>query len=201
MKPGLSLAWVVASLGCTAPAASQFATVSGTVDASDVRSVGAVVYLLPEAEAANPSARDTPVIDQANLRFVPPVLAVLPGTAVEFRNSDPILHNVFSPKDPGVGFNLGTYPRHESRLHLFREVGAHVILCHVHPEMVAWVVVVDTPYRAVADGEGRFRIDNVPAGRYAVNVWHQATRPFRRDIVVHEGESLHLTLRLPRSGR
>ncbi len=36
-----------------------------------------------------------------------------------------------------------------------------------------WVVVAGHPYYAITDREGRFRIDEIPAGRYRLVVWHE----------------------------
>jgi plastocyanin len=72
------------------------ATIRGTVYALNVPVAGAVVYLVPESDTSYPPPLAHPVIDQAALRFVPRVLVILPGTTVDFRNSDPILHNIRS---------------------------------------------------------------------------------------------------------
>ncbi len=182
-----------------AQARQQAGTISGTVSVPGGRVSDAVVYLVSERnhDVALQGKRH-PLIDQVNLRFSPSVIVVLPGTAVEFRNSDPVFHNVFSPGGSGERFDLGRYPRNDSRSHTFKAHGAHVILCHIHPEMVAYVVVAPTPYFAIVDGTGRFRIDDVPPGRYTIRVWQRRVRPFEEELVVREGEHLHLNLVLTR---
>lgn len=129
---------------------------------------GAVIYLVPEGPAASPPTT-SPVIDQRNLRFRPPLVVVTPGSVVAFLNSDSLLHNVFSP-GPGAPFDLGTYATGEKRERTFADLGTHVILCHVHPEMVAYVVVVPTPWHAVTDSTGRYELRQVPPGPYRVVV-------------------------------
>lgn len=178
----------------------QTGTVRGRIYAPNVPMTGAVVYLVAERPSSVPRLppATNPIIDQVNLRFVPRVLVVVPGTTVEFRNSDPILHNVFNPAGPGEGFNLGTYPRTDLRSRTFTEFGAHVILCHVHPEMVAYVVVVPTTYHAVVGRRGRFSIRDVPAGRFTLRVWHRRTMPFERTVEVREDRTLELELELSR---
>lgn len=158
-------------LSAAARLAGQSAALSGTIRLPDA-AASAVVALLPvDSESSDLGVTDTVMIDQFELRFMPAVLAIRPGTTVLFRNSDPVLHNVFSPPGPGAGFNLGTYPRPGSRAQLFAAPGVHVILCHVHPEMVAYVNVTLASYTTVADAEGRFAISGVAPGRYLVQVW------------------------------
>ena len=196
--PSPSILPILVLASVVAHGSPHAATVSGSVYAPNVPMEGAVVYIVPEANQTYAPPTESPVIDQVNLRFVPHVRVVLPGTTVEFRNSDPILHNVFNPGNTGEGFNLGTYPRPDSRTRTFNVLGAHMILCHVHPEMAAYVVVVPTPYHSIVDATGRFRIDNVPPGRHTLHVWHRRTKPFERTVVVPDGSHLDLELELSR---
>lgn len=172
--------------------------VDGVVRAGSLPAAGAVVFLARADGAALEPTTDSVMIDQVELRFVPQVVAVVPGTTVTFPNSDPILHNVFSPRGPGDGFNLGTYPPGEIRSHRFTEPGVHVILCHVHPEMVAYVAVVATRLYAVADSAGHFTIDHVPAGLYALKVYLARRTALQRDVQVTEGGTTRLELQLRR---
>lgn len=154
-------------------AAVSQSSLAGTVLRSGQPAVGAVVHLAPATGTVFPASGDTVSIDQAHLRFVPRVLAIQTGATVKFHNSDPIMHNVFSPSGRGAGFDLGTYPRTESRAFTFSNPGTFVVLCHVHPEMAAWVRVVPTPYHAVTDTDGKFSLDDVPEGTYQLRAWHR----------------------------
>ncbi len=110
-------------------------------------------------------------MDQKNKVFLPYVLAVLKGTTVEFHNSDELQHNVF-----GVGgdeFNLGNWTKGIVREHTFNKLGDAVILCNVHPEMEAHVLVLQNPYFARPDSSGKFRIANVPPGDYVIKAWYR----------------------------
>ena len=181
--------------------AAQTATVTGTVRVAGAPAARTVVYLVPREAARLPVTRDSFVIDQAELRFVPPVLVLTPGSTVLFRNSDPVMHNVFSPPRPGPGFNLGTYPPTEVRPYVFHEVGAHIILCHVHPDMAAFVVVLETPYHAVVDDAGRFAVPELPPGRYALRTWHLRRAPAEVDIDLRPGERRTVEIHIPPSAR
>jgi hypothetical protein len=117
---------------------------------------------------------------------------------VEFPNSDPILHNVFSPRGPGDGFNLGTYPPGETRSRRFVEPGVHVILCHMHPDMVAYVAVVPTPYHAVVEADGAFILDGVPAGHYTLRTWRSRRHAQDREVAVTAGQVTRVRLGIDR---
>ena len=174
--------------------------VEGTLRSTDLRPAGAVVYLVP-TQGSVPAAVDTVMLDQRDLRFEPAVLAVTRGTTVEFLNSDPILHNVFSPSGPDDGFDLGTYPHGDRRPHTFAELGTYVILCNVHPEMAAYIVVVPAPYHVVADEEGRYRLPALPPGRYRLGVWQYRAALLERTVEIAAGAVVHLDLELARATR
>jgi len=143
------------------------------------RAVPAVVYAddLPD-ETAPPQARAT--MKQLHLHFSPQVLPVLQGTTVDFVNQDATAHNVFSPSPPA--FDLGTFGD-GARSFLFRVPGAHVILCNVHLEMVAWVLVLRNPFFTSVDEDGRFSIQ-LPAGRRRLVLWRPREREITKDIEV-----------------
>lgn len=148
----------------------------------------AAVYLVPVA--AEPPATeplDGMVVDQVHLRFKPRVSVVTPGTVVRFLNSDPLPHNVFGLYDGGRDFVLGTYPRGAFEEHVFLEPGVHVVLCHIHPEMAAYVLVVDTPYLGTTGADGTFALDSVPPDRYTLTAWHPRYRRRLEEIDVVVG--------------
>ncbi|HSR43542.1 MAG TPA: carboxypeptidase regulatory-like domain-containing protein, partial [Longimicrobiales bacterium] len=87
-----------------------------------------------------------------------------------------------------------------SRSHTFTEPGPHVILCHVHPEMAAYVVVVDTPHHGVTDREGRFRIEEVPTGTYRLGVWQRGFPSVEAEMTVPPGGTESLVLDVSEAG-
>jgi hypothetical protein len=104
---------------------------------------------------------------------------------VAFPNSDDIRHNVFSPT-AWSKFNLGTYPKSTTKYYVFDKPGTVTLLCNVHAEMSAYVVVTETPYFAVTDKAGNFFLKNVPAGKYVLKVWHEKAKPASMPIVVED---------------
>ena len=196
-----SLVLAVGMIVGTPLALSAQSLVRGTVQRRGRVVPDAVVQLIPVEQTSYPAVSDTALIDQVHLRFVPGVLAIQTGTTLQFRNSDPIMHNVFSPNRQGAQFNLGTYPQYESRPHTFSSPGRYVILCHVHPEMAAWITVVPTPYYETTDRNGAFRIRGVPPGSYRVQIWHRRTGTVERRAEVRAGVDTRLTIDLSSRSR
>ena len=172
--------------GLAAVAFAQGTAVTGQVDivrengsASDTGG-GVVVWLTPipnvSAVATGGNQATMPQIVQRNKRFETPLLAVQVGTVVDFPNLDPFFHNVFSLFD-GKRFDLGLYEAGATRSIRFDRPGVCYIFCNIHSEMSATVIVVDSPYFAVLDTPGEFRIASVPRGRYLLNVWAEGASP------------------------
>jgi plastocyanin len=156
------------------------------VDVQGVSRIGgkpvaeAVVWL----DAPGAPKRQAPsTLDQRNLTFSPRVLAVQTGTRVVFPNHDRVFHNVFSHHD-GKVFDLGTYPVGAHKDIPFDKPGLSRIFCNIHPQMAAYVMVVDTPYFAVSDENGDFVIKNVPPGSYEYHAWRPGGSILTETVVV-----------------
>jgi plastocyanin len=157
-------------------AAKKPAAPREAVDLSNI-----VIWLTPLAPAtgtasAPPSGHSMPQIAQTNKSFDPHVLVIQVGTPVQFPNRDPFLHNVFSLFD-GKRFDLGFYEAGSSKTVHFDRPGVSFLFCNIHPEMSGAVVAVDTPYFGMSDRNGRVSIQNVPDGRYQLNVWYERSLP------------------------
>jgi len=177
------LTMTMAVVGMLTLAASA-GTISGKVSGVTGESV---VYVEAIVGKTFPAPTEKPVIDQKGLMFQPHLLAVEQGTTVEFLNSDKVAHNVFWISVGGnkkLGHNLGTWPQGEKRPFKFDNPGAVPLLCNVHPEMSAYVVVAPTPYFAVTDKSGSYKIDNVPDGSYTVTAWHEGAKNQSKPVTV-----------------
>lgn len=192
-RGGLALALVAGV--CPAAGAQGIEGRVAIARARDNRDV--VVYLekIPGRTFTPPAA--PVVIDQKNLAFQPHVVPVLVGTRVNFPNSDEVRHNVFSPTR-GATFDLGSYPLGVSRSQVFDVPGVVTLLCNVHAEMSAYVVVTETPYFSVTDRDGRFSMPDVPPGRYEVVAWHERAKAVRQRVEVPEGKPATVLFELGR---
>ena len=108
-------------------------------------------------------------IRQRDENFIPRVVAVTVGSEVEFPNDDPIYHNVFSLSRART-FDLGRYPRGETRSVRFDKPGIVKGFCQIHSHMTSTVMVFDHPWFAVPAEDGRFEL---PAGERLITAWHE----------------------------
>ena len=63
--------------------------------------------------------------------------------------------------------------------------------------MTAYIVVVDTPHFATTSREGQVTLSGLPAGKYAVHVWHPdlQTEPAPITLSAMKRETLSFTMR------
>jgi plastocyanin len=130
-------------------------------------------------------ASEIPQMAQKGQAFVPRVLAVAAGQAVDFPNLDPIFHNVFSVS-PVKRFDLGKYPRGQSRRLTFRKSGLVQVYCDIHANMAGFILVLPNHAFTRPDPSGTFELPELPAGTYAVKVWHPDLPEMRRSVEVPE---------------
>lgn len=191
----LVAAVVATLLAIGSVAAAGGGSIQGTVTVAGGRS-GANVVVSLAASGLAVSPPQAPIeMDQKRLLFIPHVLAVVKGTTVRFLNSDEEDHNVYSPEG---GYNLGTWAPGRTREQLFDKPGVYTQLCRIHPDMEAFVVVLDTPYFAVTDAKGRYAIGNVPAGQYTLTTWGKRLKRMERPVTVSDGASVTIDLSLTR---
>jgi plastocyanin len=180
--------WLLSVLMLCLAAPLTAGEIHGKVACKGVKdSADAVVYVAAISGKSFPAPAEHAKIDQLNMVFHPHVLAVLAGTTVDFLNSDAVLHNVFSPDACAEKFNLGTWPKGQTRSFTFKKECVASLLCKVHPEMEAFVVVTPTPYFAVTKADGTYAIPGVPDGSYTVKVWHPKLKGSQKDVTVAGG--------------
>jgi len=179
---------------------SRAGDIKGKVTAQGVKSAADIAVYVDEIAGKKFDAPSQHVtIDQKKITFIPNVTAIQVGTTVDFLNCDTVQHNVYWPSISGnkkLAHNLGTWPTGEKKSFQFNDVGTASLLCNVHPEMSAYVVVVPTPYFAVTDKDGNYVIKNVPAGHYTVKTWSADAKPTTDAVdVTADGATLNITVK------
>jgi plastocyanin len=182
---------ILFAIAIAVAATATAGSITGKVKCKGARdNSNVVVYVDKIAGKTFPAPGAHAKMDQKDFKFIPHVLPVLAGTTVDFLNSDKVLHNVYSPDACTGKFNLGSWPQGDTKAHTFTKPGCEsVLLCNVHPEMEGYVMTVETPYHAVTDKEGNYKIDNVPAGGYTLKVWHEKLKAAPQQVTVGAGSA------------
>jgi hypothetical protein len=141
------------------------------------------VYISKGLEGKKFPAPTTPAtIDQEGCMYYPYVVGVMVGQPLAFKNSDPLMHNIhglpradgnseFNIAEPNQGqVNDTTFTGNITKAEVLVKVK-----CDVHPWMFCYAGVVDHPFFAVTDKDGKFTIPNVPAGTYTLTAYHLKT--------------------------
>lgn len=188
----------------TQPSASTSnASVAGIVKAeSEVPLSEMVIYLEPAegaapiaAPATQPSAR----VSQKEAQFAPRLLVVTVGQAVEFVNDEdrPIEHNVFS-NSPTKKFDLGLYGPGQSKTVTFDKPGPVFLYCSIHRYMDGVVFVSPTPYTSRVSEDGKYKIENVPPGKWVLKTWQRRKRFMEKTmpVTVETGKTAAMDMEL-----
>lgn len=132
-----------------------------------------------------------PVLNQRNLEFHPRTLPILVGATVDFPNRDNLFHNVFSYSQTKE-FDLGRYPRNDSRSVTFDQPGIVRVYCDIHSHMSATILVLRNPYFTVVSDNGSYVIQHIPEGKYTLVFWYDRDVVERRPVELKAGETLEV---------
>jgi len=150
-----------------------------------------VVVSLQGISGKSTGASANPVtLDQKGCEYTPQILAVQTDQKILVKNSDPVLHNIHDlPTVAGnKEQNMAQMPNSAELTFSFPKPEMFLkFKCDVHPRTFAWVSVFDHPYFAVSDKDGSFKIANVQAGKYTIQVAHRKAGTATQDIEVKEG--------------
>ena len=140
------------------------------------------VVSVPDAKGATKAKG---AIDQHGCRFVPHVVVMQPGE-IEIKNSDDILHNIhtYSTANPSIN---KAQPKFKKVMTEKLEKPEFVkVTCDVHSWMLGWVAVVPG-VAAATDTNGVAKLENVPAGKQKIEVWHETLGKQEKEVDVKAG--------------
>jgi plastocyanin len=150
-----------------------------------------VVYL--EGDFPPAAAPEVRQVIQKDLTFTPLLLPVRTGTKVEFPNLDDTYHDVFSYSAP-KRFDLGRYRSTEKPIpsQTFDVSGLITLRCDIHEHMRGLILVVNTPHFVVTDPDGRFQLNDLPAGNYTLKVWLDSKTTLERTVELKADSALQI---------
>lgn len=135
-------------------------------------------------------------LDQNGCEYHPHVLAFSAGSTVEVLNPDGILHNIHSYSKVNSPFNQAQ-PKFKKTLDVkIDKPEAIEVKCDVHGWMHGWLVATENPYFAVTDKSGSFKLTDVPAGSYTVEVWHEKLGKSTQKVTVKAKEEAKVNFEL-----
>lgn len=182
----------VATRRAAAAYPTRAVTAVNLAPASEVRHV--VVFL--KDAPPKPVTPTRAEVRQHDETFVPRVVAVPVGSDVTFPNDDPFYHNVFSLSRVRT-FNLGRYPRGQTRIVRFDRPGIVRVFCDIHSHMTATVMVFNHPWFAMPDVDGRFELPEVPPGDREITAWHERLGDTTLPVRVESGRAVSMEFVLP----
>jgi plastocyanin len=135
------------------------------------------------------------VIDQKGCTFVPHVVAMTPGE-IEIKNSDGILHNIHTYSTANASINKAMPKFRKTMTEKLEKPEVVKVTCDVHSWMLGWVAVMPHPFFGVTDASGVTKIENVPAGKHTVEVWHETLGKQTADVEVKAGQTTKVSLEM-----
>jgi len=189
----IKAALLLTSFGLITSNAYCNGTITGSVESNLTKYKGdTVVYLEGVNGPVTPQHKS---VDQQCLTFIPKVTTIPVGSTVDFKNNDKIYHNVNGTGDSST-FNIDSDPGIPNPI-TFNKPGVVHLLCKVHPEMSAWVVVTENQYAAVTEHDGKFTIPDVPAGTYQITTWNEKLKlKGKTTVSVADGTTVPLVIKL-----
>jgi len=159
-----------------------------------------VVSGIPKKEYTPPTQEA--VISQLGCMYTPHVLGVMVGQPVKILNPDGTLHNVHAMPKTNKEFNLAMPKFRKQTTKIFDKAEfMFPIKCDVHPWMGAWISVMPHPYFNVTKKNGKFSIDNLPAGEYQLEAWHEKLGTKRIAVTLTEDQTQEINITFSRPSK
>jgi hypothetical protein len=137
---------------------------------------------------------DTPTeaitITQQACRYHPHVFGIRVGQPLEIINNDDTLHNIHAMPKDNAEFNTGQPIQGMKTMHVFDKAEVMVpFKCDVHGWMNAYIGVLNHPYFAVTDKDGKFDLKTLPPGTYTIEAWHEKLGTSEQKVTIGEKET------------
>lgn len=168
---------------------AETAAIRYALDSAEGPLEDAVVSLMPLDFEPPPPAEAGREIVQDNKEYEPYVTAVRAGAVVKFPNRDSVQHHIYSVSK-AKRFEKPLYASGSSETEVFERTGIVTLGCNIHDWMIAYVVVLPTPWFVKTGPDGLARLEGLPPGRYRLEIWHpRLSRSLTREITLAAGDN------------
>jgi plastocyanin len=165
------------------------------VDVKDGGLKDVLVYVKSGVTGTYPPPTDTVELDQSGCMYKPHIVALQVGQPLKIVNNDETLHNIHPRPATNQEFNIGQPRKGMESTKTFDKKEVMIpVGCDVHPWMRAYIAVLDNPFFAVTDEDGKYEIKGLPAGEYEVEAVHEKLKTQSGKITVKDGEKATLDL-------
>jgi len=165
-------------------------TIEKVVVSSNKGLANAVVSA-PNAKGGKPIKA---VVDQHGCKFVAHVTVMTPGE-MELKNSDDILHNIHTYSTANPAINKAQPKFKKTMTEKFEKPEMIKLTCDVHSWMLGWLAVVPG-VAAVTDTNGVAKLENVPAGKQKIEVWHETLGKQDKEVDVKAGQTTKVSFEM-----
>jgi plastocyanin len=168
---------------CVAAIATALALFAATANAetggirvrildSEGQAVPQVVVSARFLDAGKPVVTEAKIatMNQRDLAFQPHILVVESGTKIRFPNEDDVRHHVYS-FSKSKKFDMTIASGQVNGPLTFDKAGVVTLGCNIHDDMLAYIVIVDTPHFTKTDANGSAELDTLESGRYELSIW------------------------------
>jgi plastocyanin len=155
-----------------------------------------VVVTIEGVQRGKKPSAEILVIENRKCHFVPHVQAGMVGASYEVRNSDTVLHNTHLHMEDTTLLNIAMPSGGKNIRKTIAQTGLINVKCDAHKFMQGWIVVTDNPYSAVTDSEGRFKISDIPPGKYKIRFWHEGFPEKEKEVEILPKKSTELPVDL-----
>jgi hypothetical protein len=163
----------------------------------ETKGIANVFVYLPKAAHVHPQLRESAtkevVFDQKGCRFIPHALFARTDQVVVVKSDDGCAHNTRTVPLRNQPVNLVLTPNDRTGKEVKNKASEKLpmeVQCNIHAWMKAYWLILDHPYAAVTDANGKFKIADLPAGEHELAIWHEKTgyleRKFKVKVVAGE---------------
>ncbi len=163
-----------------------------------IRDVIVALVDVPVSDGAELATRELE-LDNHECRFVPHAAVLTVGSTIRVKNSDPLMHNAHFYGAARGNFALPSRGYTAGRT--VKKPGMVVVKCDLHGWMQAFIRVDRHPFHAVTDETGHFRISEIPAGTYTLELWHEKLGRQEQSVHIATGETAEVEVEYSLAGK